>query len=178
MKRGLRIYVASLSALALGLPATASAATPVSQSFTTPGEQQFVVPPGITSVQVELVGGYGGSGNAGIPGGIPATDRATVTVSPGETLYAEVAGDGQSATGTTNHGGYGGGGNGAIRVVPVRISPDGRGRGRSLRRAAMPRQSHERGMRWTFSALLTTARCRWRWRRRRQRPGSLFHRRW
>ena len=125
MKRGLRIYVASLSALTLGLPATASAATPVSQSFRTPGEQQFVVPPGITSVQVELVGGYGGSGNAGIPGGIPTTDRATVTVSPGETLYAEVAGDGQSATGTTNYGGYGGGGNGAIRSFLFGSAPTG-----------------------------------------------------
>jgi len=105
------------------------AATPVSQSFTTTGEQQFVVPPGVTSVQVELVGGYGGSGSAGIPGGIPATDRATLTVSPGETLYAEVAGNGQSATGETNDGGYGGGGNGAIRAFLLGSAPTGGGGG-------------------------------------------------
>jgi hypothetical protein len=129
MRRGLRIAVASLSALALGLPAAATAATPVSQSFTTPGEQQFVVPPGVTSAQVELVGGYGGSGNAGIPGGIPATDRATLTVSPGETLYAEVAGDGQSATGATNDGGYGGGADGAVRTFLFGSAPTGGGGG-------------------------------------------------
>lgn len=110
-------------------PGAATAATPVSQSFTTTGEQQFVVPPGVTSVQVELVGGYGGEGNAGIPGGIPATDRATLTVSPGETLYAEVAGNGQSATGTTNDGGYGGGGNGAIRAFLLGSAPTGGGGG-------------------------------------------------
>ena len=128
MRRGLRIAVASLSALALGLPAAATAATPVSQSFTTTGEQQFVVPPGVTSVQVELVGGYGGSGNGGIPGGIPATDRATLTVSPGETLYGEVAGDGQSAIGVTNNGGYGGGGDGAVRTfLSDRPPPAGAG---------------------------------------------------
>lgn len=119
--------------LALGAPVlppgAAMAATPVSQSFTTAGEQQFVVPPGVTSVQVELVGGYGGSGSAGIPGGIPATDTATLTVSPGETLYAEVAGNGQSATGTTNDGGYGGGGNGAIRAFLFGSAPTGGGGG-------------------------------------------------
>jgi hypothetical protein len=121
--------MAAVGAVTLGLPGAATATTPVSQSFTTPGEQQFVVPPGVTSVQVELVGGYGGSGNAGIPGGIPATDRATLTVNPGETLYAEVAGDGQSATGTTNYGGYGGGGNGAIRAFLFGSAPTGGGGG-------------------------------------------------
>jgi len=129
MRRGLRIAVASLSALALGLPAAATAATPVLQSFTSTGEQQFVVPPGVTSVQVELVGGHGGSGNGGIPGGIPATDRATLTVSPGETLYAEVAGNGQPATGTTNYGGYGGGGDGAVRTFLFGSAPTGGGGG-------------------------------------------------
>jgi hypothetical protein len=129
MRRGLRIAVASLSALALGLPAVASAATPISQSFTSTGEQQFVAPPGVTSVQVELVGGYGGSGNAGIPGGIPATDRATLIVSPGETLYAEVAGNGEPATGTENRGGYGGGADGAVRTFLFASAPTGGGGG-------------------------------------------------
>ncbi len=125
-----RIAVAALGAtLALGLTPAGARAAVVSQPFTTTGEQQFVVPPGVTSVQVELVGGYGGSGNAGIPGGIPATDTATLTVSPGETLYAEVAGNGQSATGTTNDGGYGGGGDGAIRAFLFGSAPTGGGGG-------------------------------------------------
>jgi hypothetical protein len=129
MRRALCIGPMLLGTVALALPGMASAASPVSQSFTTAGEQPFVVPPGVTSVQVELVGGYGGSGSAGIPGGIPATDRATLTVNPGETLYAEVAGDGQSATGTTNYGGYGGGGNGAIRTFLFGSAPAGGGGG-------------------------------------------------
>jgi hypothetical protein len=129
MKRGLSISVASLGTLAIALPAVASAATPVSQAFTTPGEQQFVVPPGVNSVQVELIGGYGGSGNEGIPGGIPATATATLTVSPGETLYAEVAGNGQSATGTENKGGYGGGAAGAARTFLFASAATGGGGG-------------------------------------------------
>jgi hypothetical protein len=105
------------------------AATPVSQSFTTPGEQQFVVPPGVDNVQVELIGGYGGNGNGGIPGGIPATATATLTVSPGEALYAEVAGNGQSAEGQENRGGYGGGGDGGIRTFLFGSAPAGGGGG-------------------------------------------------
>jgi hypothetical protein len=129
MRRGLCICVAALGAVALGLPDAATAATPVSQSFTTPGEQQFVVPPGVDSVQVELIGGYGGNGNGGIPGGIPATATATLTVSPGEALYAEVAGNGQSAEGQENRGGYGGGGDGGIRTFLFGSAPTGGGGG-------------------------------------------------
>ncbi len=114
---------------ALGLPGAATAATPVSQSFTTPGEQQFVVPPGVSSVQVELIGGYGGNGNGGIPGGIPATATATLTVSPGEVLYAEVAGNGKSAESQENQGGYGGGGDGGIRAFLFGSAPAGGGGG-------------------------------------------------
>jgi hypothetical protein len=116
MRRGLRIAFASLSGLALGLPAVASAATPVSQSFTSTGEQQFVVPPGVSSLQVMLVGGNGAPGSGGFPGGTGATMTATLAVSAGETLYAEVGGDGdQSVANGRSMGGYGGGGNGGYR---------------------------------------------------------------
>jgi hypothetical protein len=129
MRRAHCIGPMLLGALALAVPSTATAATPVSQSFTTPGEQQFVVPPGVSSVQIELVGGYGGSGNGGIPGGIPSTAQATLAVTPGEVLYAEVAGNGQSASGTENRGGYGGGGEGAIRAFLFGSAPTGGGGG-------------------------------------------------
>jgi hypothetical protein len=121
--------IAVLALGALGLPGAATAATPVSQSFTTPGEHQFVVPPGVSNVQVELIGGYGGNGNGGIPGGIPATATATLTVSPGEVLYAEVAGNGQSAEGQEDRGGYGGGGDGGIRTFLFGSAPAGGGGG-------------------------------------------------
>jgi hypothetical protein len=111
--------VAALATLfALGHPAAAPAATIASQSFTSPGEQQFVVPAGVTTLQVTLVGGNGGVGAGGATGGsggIPATVKAQLAVSPGEILYAEVAGNGQTAGGAHNPGGYGGGGEGGAR---------------------------------------------------------------
>jgi hypothetical protein len=132
MRRGLCIYVAALGAVALGQPGAATAATPVSQSFTTPGEQQFVVQPGVSSVQVTAVGGNGGPGNVETPGGSGATVTATLAVTPGETLYAEVAGDGQGTSVNKNEeglGGYGGGGSGGVRVILFASAPGGGGGG-------------------------------------------------
>ncbi len=132
MRRGLCIYVVALGAVALGQPGAATAATPVSQSFTTTGEQQFVVPPGVSSVQATAVGGNGGPGNEETPGGSGATVTATLAVTPGETLYAEVAGNGQGTSINKNEeglGGYGGGGDGGIRVILFASAPGGGGGG-------------------------------------------------
>ena len=95
-------------------PATAGAAETRSASFTEAGEHEFVVPAGVTSVQVTLVGGNGGQGVSLAPGGSADTVTATLAVSPGETLYGEVAGDGYSAEVPTfgGLGGFGGGGEG------------------------------------------------------------------
>jgi hypothetical protein len=134
MRRVERSSLATLGALALilGAPGAGSAAAPVSQSFTTSGEQQWVVPPGVSGVQVTAVGGNGGPGNGGIPGGSGGTVTAALTVSPGETLYAEVAGNGQG-TNTNAHeegrGGYGGGGGGGERVIIFVSAPAGGGGG-------------------------------------------------
>ena len=103
---------AAVSVLAAAaVPATSAAAATGSETFAATGEHAFVVPAGVTSLQVTLVGGNGASGGAAnsgfhAPGGVGATAIATIAVSPGETLYAEVAGNGQ-INGT---GGYGGGG--------------------------------------------------------------------
>src|ERR1700733_11644405 len=117
MRRALCIGPVLLGTVALPLPGIASATSPVSQSFTTAGEQQFVVPPGVTSVQVLAVGGNGGPGNGEAAGGSGATVTATLAVTPGQTLYAEVAGNGQGTISAGSlveegHGGYGGGGYG------------------------------------------------------------------
>jgi hypothetical protein len=95
-------------------PATAGAAETRSASFTEAGEHEFVVPAGVTSVQVTLVGGNGGQGVPSAPGGSADTVTATLAVSPGETLYSEVAGNGYSAEVPTfgGLGGFGGGGEG------------------------------------------------------------------
>jgi hypothetical protein len=130
MSRGLRIAVAALGAtLALG-PVAAMAATPVSQTFSTAGEQLFTVPPGVSSVQVALVGGHGGSGSGGAPGGTGATVAAMLAVSPGETLYAEVGGDGQQAElPGEGRGGSDGGGGGGITTFLFGSAPAGGGGG-------------------------------------------------
>lgn len=133
MSSGLRIAVAALSAtLTVGLTGAGAQAAVVSQSFTTPGEQQFVVPPGVNSVQATAVGGNGGPGNEGTPGGSGATATATLAVTPGETLYAEVAGNGQGTNSNTHEeglGGYGGGGSGGVRVILFAEAPGGGGGG-------------------------------------------------
>jgi hypothetical protein len=127
---GLRIGVAGACAtVALGLPSIAAAGGTVAEGFTVAGEHQFVVPPAVTAVDVTLVGGYGGSGSAGTPGGIPATVKATIAVSPGETLYAEVAGNGESAEDVQDRGGYDGGGQGGIRSFLFASGPGGGGGG-------------------------------------------------
>jgi hypothetical protein len=126
----LRIGVAGVcAAILLGLPSIAAAGETVAQDFTVAGEHEFIVPPGITAVEVALVGGYGGSGSAGTPGGIPATVKAIIAVSPGETLYAEVAGNGESAEDLQDRGGYDGGGQGGIRSFLFASGPGGGGGG-------------------------------------------------
>ena len=98
-------------------PAAAEAAETASQSFTVTGEHTFVVPAGVTSVRVTLVGGNGGSGAGGAPGGTADTVAATLSVNPGETIFAEVAGDGNTASAAEHAGfpGAGGGGEGGGR---------------------------------------------------------------
>jgi hypothetical protein len=111
-----RLAAATLvSALAVLAPSSAASAQTASQSFSGAGEHEFVVPAGVTSLQVTLIGGNGGGGRfPGGAGGAPgqgATVMATVAVTPGETLYAEVAGNGES--GSPEGGGKGGAGGGA-----------------------------------------------------------------
>ena len=124
--------VGVLAALALSVPGSADAAGIGTQAFTTSGEQSFTVPAAVTSVQVTLVGGNGGNGQDGGSGGIPATVTATLAVVSGQTLYAEVAGNGTNGgIFGGSAGGYGGGGNaGAATPLLVRYSRRGRRWGR------------------------------------------------
>jgi hypothetical protein len=121
---------------ALGLAAPAGAASgdcsqagrTVVCTFTSTGsEQQFLVPAGVGSVQIDAVGALGGGG---VVGGLGGTASAVVAVAPGETLYVEVGGPGTDTAGGFNGGGApggpgaisgGGGGGGAsdVRTVPT-----------------------------------------------------------
>jgi hypothetical protein len=101
----------------LAAVAAPAAAESGSATFTEAGEHTFVVPPAVSSVRVKLIGGTGEQGNQGAPGGIGATVLATIAVTPGESLYVEVAANGGPIVpGAASPGGYGGGGTGGLRV--------------------------------------------------------------
>jgi hypothetical protein len=84
-------------------------------SFTPPGaEQQFVVPTGVTCVTIQAFGAEGGgSGSAGGEGG---TIQATIPVTPGETLFVYVGGQGEGRNGSGT-GGFNGGGTGGANGI-------------------------------------------------------------
>lgn len=115
---------------------TAAAETQVVFGYTG-GEQTFVVPDGVHSLQMTITGGLGGDG--GKVGGTGAlVISAPFVVTPGETFYIEVGGSGESSAeggeGGFNGGAAGGpgagGGGGAtdVRLLPRSqgLSPDSR----------------------------------------------------
>jgi hypothetical protein len=78
------------AALSAGCTQTAGTGN-VSCSFTTSGEHPVVVPAGVTTVHVTVVGGQGGSAAAGpLGGGMGASVVANIAVTGGSTLYGEV----------------------------------------------------------------------------------------
>ncbi len=102
----------SVAALLAVAPSTASAATEVFEY--TGGEQAFTVPEGVSSIKVEAIGGRGGAGGGGGggAGGAGAKLTTVLEVTPGQTLYVEVGGNG-----STPGGGFNGGGNGGIDML-------------------------------------------------------------
>jgi hypothetical protein len=127
-----------LCAVAVLVGAGVSVATARADSFGfTGGEQAYVVPAGVTAVQVDATGAPGGTGCMTTTGGEGATITADFAVSPGSVLYVEVAGAGGlgfasgicSATATVGGfngggaggavGGGGGGGASDVRTVPA-----------------------------------------------------------
>ncbi len=96
------------------------------------GEQEFLVPTGVFEVQVTAVGAHGAS--TGATGGAGALVNGELKVTPGETLYLEVGGNGTIGAGGFNGGGTaqggagGGGGATDIRTSPLSagLSPDDR----------------------------------------------------
>ena len=114
----------------------------------TGSEQQFVVPPGVFSIGVSAVGGKGGagatnsgSGGTGGAGAFGAVVIGQLAVTPGQVLYLEVAGNGQSApdTGTAGAGGFNGGG-GGVTSAAARPAAVAAAR-RTFARARVPRSS-------------------------------------
>ncbi|HEY2397634.1 MAG TPA: IPT/TIG domain-containing protein [Solirubrobacteraceae bacterium] len=99
--------------ISLAVAATAAAETATRTFFAT---EEALVPPGVTSIHVKAFGGRGGSNARGANGGQGARVEGQLGVTPGETLYVHVGGNGADAT-AAGHAGAGGG------ATDVRTSP-------------------------------------------------------
>lgn len=105
--------LALVIALALGLGAltwTAPGASATAQTYSyTGGPQIYVVPPGVTSINVTMSGAQGASPSGGGTGGLGGSVSATIAVNPGEVLQVMVGGSGTVSSfnggGTTGGGG-------------------------------------------------------------------------
>lgn len=110
----------SLSALAaVALTAFALSAGAQTQTFSYTGAQQsFVVPAGVTSVTIEAWGAQGWSGSN--TGGLGGYATGQLDVTPGETLYVYVGGQGTVSIGDAvpSGGGFNGGGDGTTNSSP------------------------------------------------------------
>ncbi len=82
----------------------------VNQPFNFTGSAQtFVVPAGVTSLNVEVRGAQGGNANNSVNGGFGGRVNGTLAVTPGETLQINVGGKGGSGA-SVPYGGFNGGG--------------------------------------------------------------------
>jgi uncharacterized repeat protein (TIGR01451 family) len=86
-------------------PAAHAVIVPPAVTYTSTGlEQSYTVPPGVTSIIVQAVGGAGADGHGlydlqgGGSGGTGASVTATLAVTPSEVFYVEVGGAGVTGT--------------------------------------------------------------------------------
>jgi hypothetical protein len=114
--------LAGLSALALAAPFSASAApTTVTKGYTGAG-QDWTVPPGVASATFTVEGGSGGGVGAALAGASGGRATASLALTPGQTIWLFVGGQGPTISSATafNGGGSGhtggGGGGSDVRV--------------------------------------------------------------
>jgi hypothetical protein len=118
---GVTCMALAFGSLAAG---SATAASKLTETFVSTGaEQSFVVPAGVTSLRVRAVGGAGETAfsdapfQAPAPAGSGAVVAGTLPVTPGQTLYVEVAASGFNGGGLAGPGGGNGGGASDMRTV-------------------------------------------------------------
>ena len=100
---------------------------PITTTFSHTGSNQtYVVPAGITSLNVTLSGAGGGGGGNYLAGGAGGLVSGTLTVTPGETLTIIVGRGGQQGYGSPTS--YGGGGAPGADVYAYSLSGGGGGR--------------------------------------------------
>jgi hypothetical protein len=94
--------ILAIATQAVGPAGSALAAQPAPTTFSFTGaEQSWVVPAGVTQVHVTLVGGRGGANaQATANGGRGASVEGDLDVTPSQTLYLEVGGNGQNGGGS------------------------------------------------------------------------------
>jgi len=109
---------------AVGLLAGAGSALAEEAKFAYTGkEQEFKVPPGVTSVNVVAVGSHGESAAAlGGAGGVGAIVSGKLSVKPDQVLYVEVGGVPFNGGGGSRFGGKGGGAS-DVRTVSIGSEP-------------------------------------------------------
>jgi hypothetical protein len=126
--RAVRAFATCATAALLSASAGAGVASADTASFaSTGGEQTFVVPAGVSALQVTAVGARGG----GMFGGFGAVARATVPVTPGQTLFVNVGGNGTAGDLEGNEtgpaGGFNGGGSGGRGSIAFHSGDSGGG---------------------------------------------------
>jgi len=99
----------------------------------TGSDQTFVVPAGITSIDVEMWGGGGGGGNAGgwsygFEGGNGGYTKGTLAVTPGQSLTVMVGAGGTNGSIVNTNPSYGGGGRSCNTGSDCRYGGQGGGR--------------------------------------------------
>ncbi len=100
MKRRLFSTITLMGSILLMITApvgsvTAAPAAVTTTTFSFTGaEQTFTVPTGITSIDVDLSGAEGGTGTDGGVAGLGGRVQTTISVTPGETLFIRVGGQG------------------------------------------------------------------------------------
>jgi hypothetical protein len=113
---------AGLSTALLVEPAMAAVCSTGAATFGPTGNEQcYTVPTGVTSLYVVANGANGSGGTSDQPGGKGAHVEGRITVTPGQTLYVYVGGNGGTPGGGYNGGGSGnnnrgGGGGGATDI--------------------------------------------------------------
>lgn len=108
-KSKLITLVALFSLLLLAFPVGVLGAEVQTKHFNyTGGQQSWVVPNGVSSIQIESYGAAGGNDTAG--GGYGGSASGDLAVTPGETIYFNVGGQGSGCVSGWG-GGFNGGGN-------------------------------------------------------------------
>ena len=100
----------SLLVLVPSFSSAAHAANTASKTFGAGTSSSFTVPAGVTSLDLTLIGGNGAAGTNELSGrgGNGAKVKATISVTPGQSLNIHVGGNASSPNGGANGGGNGG----------------------------------------------------------------------